>query len=238
LRAVCDDQGRLSLTAVAADEQEVFKRVRFLLTPEIVFIEASVPLMQKAPPPRVKFPPPKTVAGLRRSVQWGQWGNGSAVATVLEQKSAAAAAEQQAAYNNLQPAAAASLRSDGRTTVCCRIIIQIEFTFLSGEEACSPMPILFDRGLSCEQLWLHLLDSDVDMRHKKLCLDTEVLDRQNKIAVLPSVHEQLQATPGFLRITVVCTPWGHLQDYDWLAAHDMIDWGQPDDDSDDDSAGL
>ena len=62
----------------------------------------------------------------------------------------------------------------------------------------------------------HLSDCGVDMRHKKLCLDTEILDRSEpyggRLAVLPSVHEQLQATPGFLRITVVCTPWGHLQE--------------------------
>ena len=129
----------------------------------------------------------------------------TAVAAVLEQKSAAAAAEQQAAYNNLQPAAAASLRSDGRTTVCSRSIIQIEFRFLSGEEACRPMSILFDRGLSCGHLWRHLLDCGVDMKNKKLLVDSEVVEVYIKIALVTSVHEQLQATPGVLRITVVHT---------------------------------
>ena len=51
-------------------------------------------------------------------------------------------------------------------------------------------------------------------------MDTEILDRSKpyggRLAVLISVHEQLQATPGFLRITVVCTPWGHLPYYDKL----------------------
>ena len=128
-------------TAVAADEQQVFKRVRFLLTPEIVFIEASVPLMQKAPPPvaalHVGLSQVRAVCDDQGRLPL------TAVATVLEQKSAAAAAEQQIACNNLQPAAAASLRSDGRTTVYSRNIIQIKSIFLSGGETCSPMSILF-----------------------------------------------------------------------------------------------
>ena len=67
------------------------------------------------------------------------------------------------------------------------------------------MSILFDRGLSCGHLWRHLLDCGVDMENKKLAVDSQVVDVYMKIALLTSVHEQLQATPGVLRITVVHT---------------------------------
>ena len=65
------------------------------------------------------------------------------------------------------------------------------------------MSILFDRGLSCGHLWRHLLDCGVEMKNKKLAVDSRVVDMYMKIALLTSVHEQLQATPGVLRITVV-----------------------------------
>ena len=43
----------------------------------------------------------------------------------------------------------------------------------------------------------------VDMDNKKLVVGSQVIDEYMKIALLPSVREQLQATPGVLRITVV-----------------------------------
>ena len=133
-------------------------------------------------------------------------------------QTAVAADEQQ------QSAAAASLRSDGRATVCndddsdahsdrknrgsdyddeIRDIIQIEFRFISGEEACRPLSIMLDLGLSCGHLWRHLLDCGLEMENKKLSVGSQVVDVYMKIALLKSVHEQLQATPRVLRITVV-----------------------------------
>jgi hypothetical protein len=41
------------------------------------------------------------------------------------------------------------------------------------------------------------------MENKKLAVDSQVVDVYMKIALLKSVHEQLQATPGVLRITVI-----------------------------------
>ena len=43
------------------------------------------------------------------------------------------------------------------------------------------------------------------MEKKKLAVDTLVGDVYMKVALFASVKEQLQATPGFLRITVVPT---------------------------------
>ena len=81
--------------------------------------------------------------------------------------------------------------------------IQIEFRFISGEEACSPMSLKFDPGLSCGHLWWHLLVCGLDMENKKLAVGSDVVDMYMKIALHPSVRKQLQATPGVLRITVV-----------------------------------
>ena len=84
-----------------------------------------------------------------------------------------------------------------------RDITQIEFRFISGEEACRPLSIMLDLGLSCGHLWRHLLDCGLDMENKKLSVGSQVVDVYMKIALLKSVHEQLQATPRVLRITVV-----------------------------------
>ena len=120
---------------------------------------------------------------------------------------AVAADEQQ------QSAAAATLRSDGRATVCngddsddvvvLSDIIQIEFRSISGEDACRPLSIMLDLGLSCGHLWRHLLDCGLNMENKQLVLGNHTLDVCMKLALLKSVREQLQATPGVLRITVV-----------------------------------
>ena len=180
-------------TAVAAYEQQVNKRVKFKCDQDWI----TKLWLKEAPP----FPPPQ--------VCWVDHTPQTAVAADEQQQSAVAAAESYPSYR-----AAASLRSDGRATVCSSRIIQIEFRFLSGEEACTPMSIMLNRLLSCQEIWGHLFGCGVDMIHKKLCLDTEILDRSGpyggRLAVFPSVHEQLQATPGFLHITVVCTQWGHL----------------------------
>ena len=84
-------------------------------------------------------------------------------------------------------------------------IMKIEYRFPSGEEACRPMSISFDRGLSCGYFWRHLRDCGVDMENTKLAVDTQVVDVYMKMALLTSVKEQLPATPGVLRITVVHT---------------------------------
>ena len=62
---------------------------------------------------------------------------------------------------------------------------------------------LVDRGLSCGHLWRHLRACGVDMDNAKLAVGTQVVDEYMKMALLASVREQLQATPGVLRITVV-----------------------------------
>ena len=69
--------------------------------------------------------------------------------------------------------------------------------FLSGKQA------LFDPELSCGHLWWHLLSAKVDMAHKQLVVGSDVIGVFMKLALHPAVREQLQATPGVLRITVV-----------------------------------
>ena len=118
-------------TAVAAYEQQVNKRVRFKCDQDWI----TKLWLKKAPP----FPAPQ--------VCWVDHTPQTAVAADEQQQSAVAAAESYPSYR-----AAASLRSDGKATVCSLRIIQIEFRFLSGEEACSPMSILFNRMLSCEEI--------------------------------------------------------------------------------------
>ena len=81
--------------------------------------------------------------------------------------------------------------------------ITIEYRFPSGENACRSMSISFDRGLSCGHLWHHLRACRVDMDNVKLLVGTQVINEYMKIELLTSVREQLQATPGVLRITVV-----------------------------------
>ena len=81
--------------------------------------------------------------------------------------------------------------------------ITIEYRFPSGENACRLMSISFDRRLSCGHLWHHLRACRVDMDNVKLLVGTQVINEYMKIAPLTSVREQLQATPGVLRITVV-----------------------------------
>ena len=81
--------------------------------------------------------------------------------------------------------------------------ITIEYRFPSGEIACNSVSISFDRGLSCGHLWRHLRACGVDMDNAKLAVGTQVVDEYMKMALLASVREQLQATPGVLRITVV-----------------------------------
>ena len=84
-------------------------------------------------------------------------------------------------------------------------IIKIEYRFPSGEEACRPMSIPLDFGLSCGHFWRHLCDCGVDMEKNKLAVDTQVVDVHMNVVLLASVKKQLQATPGVLRITVVHT---------------------------------
>jgi len=130
-----------------------------------------------------------------------------------------------AAYEQQQSAVAAyaatanspSLTSDGRVRIHTRNqivddsddvvvlcdIIQIEFKFISGEDACRPLSIMLDTGVSCGHLWMHLLDCGLDMENKQLVMGNHTLDVCMKLALLKSVREQLQATPGLLRITVV-----------------------------------
>ena len=81
--------------------------------------------------------------------------------------------------------------------------IRIEFMFLSGKQACCPMLLMFDPELSCGHLWWHLLAAKVDMAHKQLVVGSDVIGVFMKLALHPAVREQLQATPGVLRITVV-----------------------------------
>ena len=81
--------------------------------------------------------------------------------------------------------------------------IRIEFMFLSGKQACCPMLLMFDPELSCGHLWWHLLSAKVDMAHKQLVVGSDVIGVFMKLALHPAVREQLQATPGVLRITVV-----------------------------------
>ena len=81
--------------------------------------------------------------------------------------------------------------------------IRIEFRFLSGKEACCPMSLTFHPELSCGHLWWHLLVAGVDMAHKQLVVGNDVIGVFMKLALHPVVREQLQATPGVLRITVV-----------------------------------
>jgi len=66
--------------------------------------------------------------------------------------------------------------------------ITIEYRFPSGEEACSPMSISFDLGLSCGHLWRHLRACGVDMENAKLAVDTQVVDAYMKMALLTSVE--------------------------------------------------
>ena len=81
--------------------------------------------------------------------------------------------------------------------------IRIEFRFLSGKEACCPMSLTFHPELSCGHLWWHLLAAKVDMAQKQLVVGSDVIGVFMKLALHPAVREQLQATPGVLRITVV-----------------------------------
>ena len=126
-------------------------------------------------------------------------------------QTAVAADEQQ------QSAAAASLRSDGRATVCndddsdahsdrknrgsdyddeIRDIIQIEFRFISGEEACRPLSIMLDLGLSCGHLWLHLLDCGLDMENKKLSVGESLNCLLKSMAALCSQPSRMDRSRG------------------------------------------
>ena len=80
--------------------------------------------------------------------------------------------------------------------------ITIEYRFPSGESACRSLSISY-WGLSCGVLWFHLRCCRVDMDNVKLLVGTQVINEYMKIELLTSVREQLQATPGVLRITVV-----------------------------------
>ena len=50
---------------------------------------------------------------------------------------------------------------------------------------------------------MHLLDCGLNMENKQLVMGNHTLDVCMKLALLKSVREQLQATPGVLSITVV-----------------------------------
>ena len=80
--------------------------------------------------------------------------------------------------------------------------ITIEYRFPSGESACRSLSISY-WGLSCGVLWFHLRCCRVDMDNVKLLVGTQVINEVGEIELLTSVREQLQATPGVLRITVV-----------------------------------
>ena len=84
-------------------------------------------------------------------------------------------------------------------------MIKIEYIFPSGEEACRPLSISFDFRLTCGHLLWHLRWCGVDIETNKFAVDIQVIDVYMKVALFASAREQLQATPGVLRVTVVHT---------------------------------